>query len=288
MVVSKNETMEIRASDHVVLVRQAVRKWAIELGFSLVDQTKMITAASELARNTLDYGGGGTVRLEALEDGIRKGLEADLRGPGAGHPRHRAGAHRRLHDREGAGHGAERLEAARQRIRDRLAGRRGHPRHHHEVEVITTSGRPIVLAVDDATDGRRGPAGGDGVGRTSRLRRDGAGEGGHRRHRGRDEPLQARRRGRDRHPGCWNTGRSAAWRSWPWTEGRGWRTSAAAWPTASRPPGRRARASGPWPASRLVFDIYSSPEIGDGDAGPALGEAARPSARTLAAWSSGS
>ena len=58
MVVTKDDTMEIRASDHVVLVRQAVRRWAIELGFSLVDQTKMITAASELARNTLDYGGG--------------------------------------------------------------------------------------------------------------------------------------------------------------------------------------------------------------------------------------
>ena len=73
MAVSKNDTLAIRASDHVVLVRQAVRKWAIELGFSLVDQTKMITAASELARNTLDYGGGGTVRLEALEDGHPQG-----------------------------------------------------------------------------------------------------------------------------------------------------------------------------------------------------------------------
>ena len=61
--------LQIRASDDVVLVRQAVRKWSIELGFSLVDQTKMITAASELARNTLDYGGGGTVRLESLEEG---------------------------------------------------------------------------------------------------------------------------------------------------------------------------------------------------------------------------
>lgn len=84
MVVKKDETMEIRASDHVVLVRQAVRKWAVEAGFSLVDQTKMVTAASELARNTLDYGGGGTVRLEALEDGPRKGLRLvfEDRGPG--------------------------------------------------------------------------------------------------------------------------------------------------------------------------------------------------------------
>jgi len=84
MVVMKNDTMEIQASNHVVLVRQAVRKWAIDLGFSLVDQTKMITAASELARNTLDYGGGGTVRLEALENGRRKGLRLTFedRGPG--------------------------------------------------------------------------------------------------------------------------------------------------------------------------------------------------------------
>ena len=84
MVVMKNDTMELQASEHVVLVRQAVRKWAIDLGFSLVDQTKMITAASELARNTLDYGGGGTVRLEALENGRRKGLRLTFedRGPG--------------------------------------------------------------------------------------------------------------------------------------------------------------------------------------------------------------
>ncbi|GAC1471392.1 MAG: anti-sigma regulatory factor [Isosphaeraceae bacterium] len=76
--------MEIRVSDHVVMVRQAVRRWTIELGFSLVDQTKMITAASELARNTLDYGRGGTVRLEALEEGFKKGLRLifEDRGPG--------------------------------------------------------------------------------------------------------------------------------------------------------------------------------------------------------------
>lgn len=86
MVVTKDDTMEIRASDHVVLVRQAVRKWAIELGFSLVDQTKMITAASELARNALDYGGGGTVRLEALEDGPRKGLRLTFEDQGPGIP----------------------------------------------------------------------------------------------------------------------------------------------------------------------------------------------------------
>ena len=86
MAVTKNETMEVRGSDHIVLVRQAVRKWSIELGFSLVDQTKMITAASELARNALDYGGGGTVRLEFLEEGARRGLRLTFEDQGPGIP----------------------------------------------------------------------------------------------------------------------------------------------------------------------------------------------------------
>ena len=278
--------MEIRASDHVVLVRQAVRKWAIELGFSLVDQTKMITAASELARNTLDYGGGGTVRLEALEEGHRQGPAADLRGPRAGHPRHREGAHRRLHDREGDGHGAERLEAAGQRVRDRLAGRRGHPGHDHEVEVITTSGRPIVLAIDDADHGRRGPASGDGTGRSARLRRDGAREGRHRRHRGGDEPRQARDGRRDRHPGSGvrddRRGRSPG----PGPRARAWRTSIAAWPTASPPPGRRAPGWARWPACRPSSTSIRSPGSGR-RRWPGSGRRRGPSVRGLSAWSSG-
>ena len=70
----------------MVLVRQAVRKWAIELGFSLVDQTKMVTAASELARNTLDYGGGGTVRLEVAGGGRAAGLRLTFEDHGPGIP----------------------------------------------------------------------------------------------------------------------------------------------------------------------------------------------------------
>lgn len=84
MGVTKTDTMEIRVSDHVVLVRQAVRKWATDLGFGLVDQTKIITAASELARNTLDYGRGGTVRLEALEEGGKRGLRLIFEDEGPG------------------------------------------------------------------------------------------------------------------------------------------------------------------------------------------------------------
>ncbi|AVH71204.1 anti-sigma regulatory factor [Nostoc sp. 'Lobaria pulmonaria (5183) cyanobiont'] len=80
----KTETINIQSSTDVVLVRQAVRQLAVEIGFGLVDQTKIVTAASELARNTLDYGGGGTVKLETLQEGRRRGLRLTFedRGPG--------------------------------------------------------------------------------------------------------------------------------------------------------------------------------------------------------------
>lgn len=84
MVVTKTDRLEVRVSDDVVLVRQAVRRWTTELGFSLVDQTKMITAASELARNTIDYGGGGSVRMEMLEAGVRRGLRLVFEDQGPG------------------------------------------------------------------------------------------------------------------------------------------------------------------------------------------------------------
>jgi serine/threonine-protein kinase RsbT len=84
MSVTRSEVLELRSGADVVSVRQVVRTWAVEAGFSLVDQTKMVTAASELARNTVDYGGGGTVRLELIVDGSRRGLRVafDDQGPG--------------------------------------------------------------------------------------------------------------------------------------------------------------------------------------------------------------
>ena len=84
MRVVKTETYAVRSDADVVQVRQAVRSWSAELRFTLVDQTKMVTAASELARNTLLYGGGGDVELELLQDGIRKGLRLRFidQGPG--------------------------------------------------------------------------------------------------------------------------------------------------------------------------------------------------------------
>jgi len=82
----RTETMPIRSDSDVVLVRQKVRAWGIELGFGLVDQTKIVTAASELARNTLIYGGGGTLQLEVLNDGRRKGLRLTFEDHGPGIP----------------------------------------------------------------------------------------------------------------------------------------------------------------------------------------------------------
>jgi serine/threonine-protein kinase RsbT len=78
--------LPIRRSDDVVSVRQRVRAFAVEVGLSLVDQTKVVTAASELARNTLDYGGGGEVTIERLDDGLRKGLRLTFEDKGPGIP----------------------------------------------------------------------------------------------------------------------------------------------------------------------------------------------------------
>lgn len=80
------DTLPIRRSEDVVLVRQAVRQRALELGFSLVDQTKLVTAASELARNTLQYGGGGTASIERLTEGSRRGVRVTFEDQGPGIP----------------------------------------------------------------------------------------------------------------------------------------------------------------------------------------------------------
>jgi len=86
MSVTRTEKLAVQASEDVVRVRQAVRRWAVELGFTLVDQTKVVTAASELARNTLTYGGGGTVEVESLVEGTRRGLRLTFADQGPGIP----------------------------------------------------------------------------------------------------------------------------------------------------------------------------------------------------------
>lgn len=84
MVVQKDETFELREAQDIVRVRQIARAWAVTIGFSLVDQTKIVTATSELARNTIDHGRGGRVRLRWIVDGRRQGLKLDFEdfGPG--------------------------------------------------------------------------------------------------------------------------------------------------------------------------------------------------------------
>ena len=78
------EKLQVRSAHEVVMVRQTVRAWAVELGLSLVDQTKIITAASELARNAATHGGGGTVLLEKLNNGNRSGLRLTFEDEGPG------------------------------------------------------------------------------------------------------------------------------------------------------------------------------------------------------------
>ena len=67
-------TLRLRSDEDVVGVRKQVRERAVAIGLSLVDQTKLVTAASELARNTIKYGGGGEVHLDAFDDGARLGV----------------------------------------------------------------------------------------------------------------------------------------------------------------------------------------------------------------------
>ncbi|WP_394619999.1 anti-sigma regulatory factor [Lentzea sp. JNUCC 0626] len=80
------EELPINGDDDVVRVRQLVRAYAQRVKLSLVDQTKLVTAASELARNTLIYGGGGFARVEEIHDGRRAGVRASFHDEGPGIP----------------------------------------------------------------------------------------------------------------------------------------------------------------------------------------------------------
>jgi serine/threonine-protein kinase RsbT len=84
--VQKTETIPIKSSSDVVMVRQRVRTWATEMKFSLVEQTKIVTAASELGRNTLEHGGGGALELALIINGTRHGIRLRFSDQGPGIP----------------------------------------------------------------------------------------------------------------------------------------------------------------------------------------------------------
>ena len=86
MIAEKTLTLPIRIGEDVVRVRQAVRTEAVSIGLSLVDQTKIITAASEIARNTIDYGGGGEIKVEVVNVSGRRGVRLEFSDKGPGIP----------------------------------------------------------------------------------------------------------------------------------------------------------------------------------------------------------
>ena len=86
MTVVKREVLPLQTSSDIVVARQRVRQWALELRFSLVDQTKLVTAASELARNTLDHGRGGNMTMEVVNGLARSGLKLTFADTGPGIP----------------------------------------------------------------------------------------------------------------------------------------------------------------------------------------------------------
>ena len=80
----RSETLPLRTDEDILLVRQTVRAWMVELAFNMVEQTMMVTATSELARNTVVYGGGGSARLELLADSGRQGVQVTFEDQGPG------------------------------------------------------------------------------------------------------------------------------------------------------------------------------------------------------------
>jgi serine/threonine-protein kinase RsbT len=84
MNVLKRDVQPLQTSSDVVLARQKVRQWATELRFSLVDQTKLVTAASELARNAFDHGMGGSMDMEVISHNGKSGLRLVFEDHGPG------------------------------------------------------------------------------------------------------------------------------------------------------------------------------------------------------------
>jgi serine/threonine-protein kinase RsbT len=86
LIIEKDGSVPVRTSEDVVKARREVRTQAIAAGFNLVEQTKIVTAASEIARNTVDYGGGGTLRIEIVREGAHRGVRLVFADNGPGIP----------------------------------------------------------------------------------------------------------------------------------------------------------------------------------------------------------
>lgn len=84
MMIARSEQLSVRSAPDIVNVRQVVRSWCMQVGMGLVDLTKIVTAASEIARNTLDYGTGGVLTIEELRDGLRHGVRLTFQDEGPG------------------------------------------------------------------------------------------------------------------------------------------------------------------------------------------------------------
>ena len=149
----------IRRPEDVVAVRQAVRQRAVELGFNLVDQTKIVTAASELARNTLQYGGGGTVRIEELQEGIAPGPAPGVRGSTArGSPNIELAMKDGYTTASGLGLGLSGAKRLSNEFAIESRAWRRHPRHDRAVAMNVDGGvrRSRKTARSDTRGGPRG------------------------------------------------------------------------------------------------------------------------------------
>ena len=130
MEVLSSESFALRESDDVVIVRSAARRLAVAMGFGIVDQTKIVTASSELARNTVEYGGGGTAVLESIQNDQKKGLRLIFEDQGPGIP----DIAQALTDGYTSGHGMG-------------LGLGGAKRLSHEFEIASTPGVGTRIAI---------------------------------------------------------------------------------------------------------------------------------------------
>ena len=127
------QTQAIGSDEDVVRVRQLVRTVAVAVKLSLVDQTKLVTAASELARNTLIYGGGGTAEVTVVEDGRRRGVRIVFADSGPGIVDLGLALTDGYTTGGGLGPRPQRLPSTGRRVRHPDRPRRGNLYHHHQV-----------------------------------------------------------------------------------------------------------------------------------------------------------